>query len=330
MQENINPVAEPAPELEKPQLKNTHFDFTNRIFRLPGAKFVLGPRGALADRRSVFSVSLPQGEGVLSIESLCAEFNIKSGTSDGDLLPIVEKALRFVEEVRPGDSIPSEIVDGTASWTVSAKHSKLARERLQLRLLEWVTGEEVDGSDEIAVRKIMDAPETKAKLRDAFRKAAVQLQMPKAEDVIDRIESLVRELCYIEALREASNKVREIRRILPLALKKYGDVLRFQSAIGRCEDLAGEGERELFTQIAMVDIKFSALMNVLKNVNDIIEEVRQARDSLRFLLFDWHPIFVFWEDIDVSHLQKFQTALDSLYRLLMEKFPTARSILKRK
>ena len=333
MQKNINPVSDPEPERAPkrgdPKLKNTHFDFTNTVFRLPGARFVLRGRVGKADRRAVFSVSLPEGEAIISIKSLCAEFNINSGSNDGDMLPIVEKALQFVEEVRSGDSIPSEIVDGTASWTISAKHSNLARERLQLRLLEWVTGEEIDCSDENVVRKIMGAPETKAKLRDAFRNAAVQLQIPKAEDVIDRIEILVRELCYIEALREKSNKIREIRKILPLAAKKYSDDLRFQSAIKRCEVLAVEGERELFTQIAMVDVKFSSLMTVLKNVNDIIEEVRQARDVVRFLLFDWNPVFVLWEDIDLSHVKNFQVAIDSLYRHLMEKFPSARSIMKR-
>ena len=324
--ENKNPIPELMPEQENLELKNTHFDFTSKVFRAPGARFIL--RGGVADQKTIFSVSLGEGEGHISIKSLCAEFNIRSGTNDADLMPIVEKALRFVEEVRPGDSIPSEIVDGTASWTVSVRHSKIARERLQLRLLEWVTGEVIDGFDENAVRTIMGAPETKTKLRDAFRKAALQLQLQKAEEVVDRIELLVRELCYIEALREQCNKVREIRKILPLAAKRYGTDQRFISAIKRCEDLAVDGERELFTHIAMVDIKFYALMDVLKSVDVIIKDVRQARDSVRRLLFDWNSVFVVWKNLDVSNLQKFQTAIDSLSRLLMRKFPTARSIVR--
>ena len=191
-----------------------------------------------------------------------------------------------------------------------------------------MTGDEIDGFDEKAVKNIMDAPETKAMLRDAFRKSAVQLQVPKAEDVIDRIETLVRELCYIEALREEVNKVAEIRKMLPIAEKKYGGFPQFYSAIKRCDDLILEGERELCTPIAMLDIKFGSIMNVLKDINVAIEEVRQARDSVRFLLFDWHPVFVLWNEIDLNRAQKLKAAIESLYRILMGKLPTARSILK--
>ena len=74
------------------------------------------------------------------------------------LLDVVEKGLRFVHEIRPGDSIPSELLDGTASWRVEERHRRRARGRLMAQLIAWTAGEGLMTADDGAFEALAANP----------------------------------------------------------------------------------------------------------------------------------------------------------------------------
>ena len=307
---------------------NTRFDFQAKVFQTPGARFVLAATGE--DRKkAMFAVSLGKAEGLIRLQSLRSAFGIASEGHDDQLLMRIEEGLMFVSDIRPGDSIPSEILDGTASWSVRPKHKKIARDRIQARLLSWMTGETHDMSDGETVKRLMRMPETKSMLRDAFKRAAIKLALEKPEDVVDRVEIIVRELCYIEALRDRCMETLRIRAMLNALIKPYRDDPRVSEEIGRCRKFIIEGTQELFTPLALVDIKFSDVVDALQNLDGIIEDVRRTRDNVHYLLMEWDRVIGAWEEVQPRRSAYADKAINTLYRFLAAKFASGRSLLRR-
>src|SRR4051812_42250702 len=81
-----------------------------------------------------FYVPLGDIQGVLTIPQLISGFDIKPDSSDAVLLKAVEKSLGFVKRIAPGDPIPRELLDGTASWSVEDRHRMIAERRVAVQL----------------------------------------------------------------------------------------------------------------------------------------------------------------------------------------------------
>lgn len=83
----------------------------------------------------MFAVDMGAGRGYISLAHLRSTFHIVQGSHDDVLIDKAEAALHFVPDIRPGDEIPNEILDGSASWTVARRHQQIARDRLQVQML---------------------------------------------------------------------------------------------------------------------------------------------------------------------------------------------------
>src|SRR5688500_12812168 len=108
-------AGEPAPtlELEEDDRSRT-FAFEHKLFAVPGGYFA-----PVKDTlEPAFHLPLGDLQGAVTLPTLRAEFAIAKESKDGQLLDIVERSLRFVKEIRPNDSIPHELLDGSASWAV--------------------------------------------------------------------------------------------------------------------------------------------------------------------------------------------------------------------
>jgi hypothetical protein len=280
----------------------------------------------------MFGVIMGKGHAVISLRHLRENFGIPPGGHDDQLIERAEKGLHYVPDIRPGDAIPNELLDGTASWTVGRKHKKIARERIQGLLLAWITGKPVDVTDRAALGKIMEAPETKTALRDGFRRAAVELGL-KAEDseqVVDLIETLARELCYIEALRDRIRQVSRIRTLLKRLIKAYTNDQRAVDEMNRCRVLMKEGWREISAPLAAIDQKITDVMAALQTIDTAIATVRQTRDDIHFILMQWDPVIARWQNLVPDRGQPAEKALHALYRLLAGRFPSGKSLMARR
>ena len=86
----------------------THFSFAGKVFKVAGARFA--PFGPKLEPR--FYVQLGNIDASMEIQALRAEFAITTDSPDDKLITMAVKGLRYVPDIRPGDVIPSEILDG--------------------------------------------------------------------------------------------------------------------------------------------------------------------------------------------------------------------------
>jgi len=312
-------------------LRITHFDFQAKVFKAPGAHFVLKSEGVGKTKIARFALEMGSGEGVISLKNLRLTFDIREGSHDDQLISRAEAGLQYVPDIRPGDAIPTELLNGTASWTVSRKHKAIARERIQAQLLAWMTGKDVDASDRSAMKNLMESTETKKQLRDAFQRAAVALGLPpsEAEQVVDRIETLARELCYVEALRDRCEEVSKIRKKVDAFVRVYADDKRIGGEVGRVKLLMVEGVREIFTPLAMADARTADVMSMLQTIDKAIDDIREVRDTVHFILMDWDPVIEKWQDLAVERGGDAEKALSVVYKFLARRFPSGKSLLGR-
>src|SRR5579859_1942967 len=112
-------TGEPPSEAEASS-RSTHFVFEHPVFRAPQARFTLASDGTPS-----MMLRLAEFDAVVPIRSLGTEFALDE-SGDAQLLELVIAGLKYVKTIRPGDSIPREILDGTASWSLEERHLDIA------------------------------------------------------------------------------------------------------------------------------------------------------------------------------------------------------------
>lgn len=306
--------------------RNTHFDFKAKVFQAPGACFVLKGK----EKEAMFAVDMGAGQGYISLKDLRRTFFIEPGSHDDKLIEQAAAGLRFVPDIRPGDEIPTEILNGTASWTVARKHKQIARDRIQVQLLSWMTGKPIIYTSQEELKSIVGKDENKKALRDAFGRAAQALGLPagETEKVVDHIETLAREICYIEAQRERTLELRKIKANVEALTKVYTD-LRGSADVGRVKMLMAKGLNETDNILNSVDAETADVMNALMSIDDVIRAVRRARDDLHFVLMEWDPVIAKWEGLVMVRSQDVDRALLATYQFLASRFSTGKSLMKK-
>ncbi len=319
--------AQPASdENAEPDLRDTHFDFTNKVFKVPKARFYKPDNLDVP----VFVVDLGDLQGELRLKNLIKTFNIEEGTRDFELLATAVDALKFVEDVRPGDKIPNEILDGSASWTVSPKHKLLAKNRLEAQLIAWLSGAESKMTSPEEMNKFLAERENKAKLREAFNKAALALGLQAGDTtaVLLRLELLARELCYIEALREAFNAVPAIARRFKQVSEQYAGDMRVMDTVERVRSLLRKGVQEYQDIFLELDAQTGEIISTLKTIDNQIILIREKRDKLRYLQMKWTPLVRSWSELVINQGARVQDLLGRTYRFLATRFDTSKSLMK--
>lgn len=308
------------------QIRTTHFDFTSPVFRVPGARFCL----VGVDKAPVFCVDMGDVEASLDIKSIQKEFKIESGSNDEKLIATVVKGLQYVPDIRPGDSIPSELLDGSASWSINKRHKMIAVQRLKAQLLSWVSGQEILITDPDELEMYFGQLENKEKIREAFSRAAKMLgEDPSNHEVVfDRINTLGRELSYIEALRDRFSSVPSIALRIEELRKQSGPDTRALDEIQRVKILLRKGIDEYKKIFDDIDAQTSEIVGALKAVDRQTDYIREVRDRLHFLMMSWDPILSQWESAEGERGLKIRVAISETYRFLAARFSTARSMMR--
>jgi len=306
--------------------RNTHFDFQAKVFQAPGACFLLKGK----EKVPMYAVDMGTGQGYISLKDLRRTFFIAEGGHDDKLIEQAAAGLRFVPDIRPGDEIPNEILNGTASWTVARKHKQIARDRIQIQLLSWMGGKPITYTNPEELKKIVAQDENKKALKEAFSRAAIALGLEagKSDQVVDHIETLAREICYIEALRERALELRKIQANVEALTKIYTDV-RGSADVGRVKLLMVRGINETDNILNAVDAESADVMSALMSIDDVIKAVRGARDDLHFILMQWDPVIAKWQNLTMSRSQEIDRALSDTYKFLASRFSTGTSLMKK-
>jgi hypothetical protein len=288
----------------------THFRFQHPVFAAPGARFALDK----TSRAPGFYVDVGELKGVIAIETLQRAFGIVPQSTDGQLLELAVQGLRYVPDIRPGDSIPTELLTGEASWSVTGRHRQIAQQRLQVQLVSWISGKEIVLTDAAEIGMFLAQLETRDKLRLAFSQAAEAMGFAPDdhESVIAQLELLVR----------------GVSRKLAAIAKSYGNDRLGRQELDRVQQLTTTALRSLEAILAEADAQSGEIVAALRSIERQVGYIRQARDTLHTALIEWDDYFPHFQDWPSARNPRSDRAVNALYRFLAPRLTSGQSLLK--
>lgn len=303
-------------EIDKPGDTSTHFIFKHKVFSIANCRFAYNG----SDKMPCFYI--PMGDMVAAIElaKIQQEFGIDAGSVDAALLKKVEKGLNYVAEIKPNDSIPREILDGSASWTVEERHKDLAKGRLNMELIFWVNGFREDMPPLHEIMKRTSDQEGRNALKDAHKNIAQLLGLKDSKVSRDRIDAIARETTYIEALRERSGKIGEIAQKLASFSSVFKKETSFIAEIVRMQDLMRRAGKQVGEKFQKVDGGMKEVVKIATEYNAFIETVRQMRDDLHIELKKWDEYFPIWSELKIERNEESEKLFRKFYRFLAENY----------
>jgi hypothetical protein len=303
--------------------RSTTFVFEHKVFALPEARFRMCANG----RDPALFAMLGDLEVALPIDTIAREFAIEHASADASLLDLIGRSLKFVREIRPGDSIPNEVLDGSASWSVQDIHRQRAQARLTIQLASWINGAEtvVAQGDHLAM--LADDPKTKERVQQAFELMAERLGFGREnkQKVVDRVEQFARELAYIEALRDRYGLVREVGAKIKGLAGAYKRERTIAEDLVRLQSLMRHPINEFDHIFTESDAQSGEILSVMMNLTSQIAYVRETRDELHTRLMEWDPLIAQWGKLVIERSEVTEAAIRALYRFLAPRYAARKS-----
>src|SRR5260221_8987588 len=305
--------------------RSTNFLFENKVFSVEHGFFSM----TRDTKEPVLNVMLGELQATLPLASLRSEFNIAPESSDGRLLNLIEASLRFVKEIRPNDSVPRELLDGSASWTVEARHREIAQSRLALQICSWASGAETVISDAAQLVQLADDPATKQRVQAGVGEIAERLGIgrERKQQVVDKLEQFGRELAYVEALRERSGCVKFINDRLNRFSKIYRHEKSVSEDIVRVLQLLRAPIAEFDATFDLIDAQTGEVLNLIQTFDAQLEFVRESRDDLHCRLMMWDDLIAKWQALEMARSPAAVSLIKETYRFTAHNFPQMKSWL---
>lgn len=303
-------------ETAKPPAKiSEKFAFEARVFRLPDAYF------ALADGTGTAAFFLPLGgfSACVPLGAMRQEFGIEPDSPDAQLLCRVEQALHHIDQVRHGDSIPQEIIDGSASWSFEQQHHDIARGRLWFALMHQAG---LADEAEPPASRLVSYADNPAVLR---QKDAILERLANAADGKDRdsqaVEKIIArqasEYAYIEALGEHCRQIFELRLRFEKAAENYGGAPEGVAEYNRILALCQSPLRQLCASFKMARNLLQNVEAFLQNPDEVIQAIRDLRDELHVESKKWQPLVDAWNHAPADEREQVERRRQT-YRFLAQ------------
>jgi hypothetical protein len=299
--------------------KSTHFLFDHKIFSLPNCKFVREPDKL----EQGLSIELGEHRAFLSITILQKMFPDMSD-DDKRLIALAARSLAFVSEIAPGDSIPNEILDGSASWKVDPIHKDRARGRIVAALLAQDGGDLDQALVQGGLSPRLSEPGFKEKLDSEHARLLATLGVPadQKEQYKAKFERVSREFAYIEGLRDRYAQVSSIVEKLAKAAKAYRKAGALGEEIYRVRILIRKPVEEYRGLFYNVDGQAAEIKAVARKTDQIVDFIRQTRDQLHVRLLLWDPIVTAWKSEQADGRSRaLEVLMKSTYRFVAHYFP---------
>ncbi len=267
-------------------------------------------------------VKLANNEALLSFDGLRREFGLTDDTTDGMMLTRVAEGLQFVRGLRPGDPLPKEILTREASWDPETRHIMIARQRLTMQLVTWLTGNEHIFTSVEELLQLAEDPQVKKNVSLAFSEAAEELGLGREhrDEVVKYIETLARELAYIEAERDVFVEVKKIDEKIQNLRHIYSSdrgMIATTDQVARLSQRAVHQFTELFDQ---VDAQTGEILAMLKNIDAQIEYIRKVRDDLHRRLMPWEDLIPIWKTVFVIKSDENIVRIRDIYQFLAPRY----------
>ncbi|CUW37257.1 conserved protein of unknown function [Magnetospirillum sp. XM-1] len=267
-------------------------------------------------------LKLATNEAVLSFDGIKREFGMKEDQHDFKMLDKVAEGLQFVRGLRPGDRLPKEVTTREASWEPQDRHRRIAYQRLTMQLVTWLTGNEHVISNVSELAQVADDPQVKKNVQLAFTEAAEELGLGREnrDEVVRYIETLAKELAYIEALRDTYGEVQKIDEKLQGLRRIYGadrSMIETTDQVGRLSQRALKVFQDYFDQ---VDAQTGEILAMLKNIDNQIGYIRQVRDALHCRLLPWEDFIQVWKTVFVVRSDDNTNKIRDIYQFLAPRY----------
>ena len=153
-------------------------------------------RRAEADDTPVMVMSLGERTAAVPLRALQRELGIAEDSPDGRMLGLIAQSLDFVTGLQLGDPLPTEVLDGRASWTPGRRPSRRGGARLRLQLAAWLRPEAagVVMPDAGSLRRLDEDPAMRQQINAAMEQAARDLGLADRGEVVRLLETLAEEL----------------------------------------------------------------------------------------------------------------------------------------
>jgi len=317
--------AAPAVEAEtsipepKKATQPTHFAFEHAVFKVKEAVFTLSPTSG----EPTYNVPLGEVRAALPIDLVIGSFGVAKDSQDAELLKIVKRGLKYVKEIRPGDSIPSELLDGSASWTVEPHHRELAKARVALQFAWSKEGKSIDSVDRAEYEQLASLPDNQKKLQEAYVTLAEKLGYGREHkgELVGRGDELAREWTYIEALRERFGKIQKLYAGFATLRPIYKRERAIQEDIIRIRYLMKQLVDEITAMFEQVDANTGEIVNTMKKFSSQIRYIRDTRDGLHQKFMIWDGLITEWKDVPLERSLKVDRLVRISYRFLAHHFP---------
>lgn len=295
---------------------NTEFLFEAKVFAVEGAYFARA-----ADGSAHFFVPLGGVVASVPVGAVRREFDIELDGPDEMVLGMIDKALAYVTQIRPGDSIPSELLDGTASWTFEPEHEAIAKGRLLSALTRWHVAEPETPPARAAMAEFEDGETWAVHGEAALAALAATLQLDAPDQALSRVERVWREFAYIEALRLHY----ETLFMLPKTMTVWRDQLardrsrreEYDNMLSLVRTPLRIGRRRFCEADALVDDAPSAV----RDPDATVGTIRSLRDALHRDAQAWRDVAPQWSSVSPSSED---AARRATYRMLATHFAEER------
>jgi hypothetical protein len=288
---------------------------------------LLGPatfRRAEADHTPVMVVTLGEREAALPLRGLQRELRIEDASPDGRMLGLIAESLDYVNELRLGDDLPAEVLDGGASWAPSAHHRGVAEARLRGQLLAWLDPQNGASLGELTAERLQRDPHLRTRTLAAFEQAAVALGLRDPQEVVSLVVIVAEELGYIESLREQLLvPVARLARLFERLGEGWrGDDERSTTLV-QVRRLSRNALGQIAHSFAEVDTQTGEIMTTLGNVEGQRSFIRSHRDWLYRTRRAWMPTLESWDGAEPHLTDATWQRLGATYHFLAPRYMRA-------
>ena len=273
-----------------------------------------------AERLPVYVISLGDQSGVVSFLSIKQQLALGDHGADEAMLDAVAEALKFVGELRLGDTLPDEIVSGEASWEPDARHLKIANRRIVAAMVKWSEQWEGPIAELSDLRRFLAEHVDREKIARALGR--LDTIVGNGDGGVSQIQpvlmGLAKELSYIEALRENIERIRRIGAILEHVRTAGGgqanDTHKTAAVLRVFNNMMG-----MFNEmLASVDRQIDDISAAVAAHETVGGQMRQIRDQLRCELIAWEEQLTHWDGVTPKNIDLTVMApkVGDLYRFL--------------
>ena len=300
------------------QARSTTFTFEHKVFQVPSVFFAL-----TEDRKPAMHIDYGDLRAAIELRAVRSGFSIPKHSADDHMLGVVEGSLRFVRKIRPNDSIPREVLDGTASWAIDDSHHLTAHSRLTLQLAAWMTGKSAARLGRDQVKTLASNPEVISRVQAGVSEIVQKmgLQAHEKHVIVDRIESFARELSYVEAIRERFEAARTLSVKISKLLAMYKTDRFVGDNLTRVGSLMAAPLATFDGMFAKVDAMIADIMGICQNYDERVIELRVMRDDLFELYLMWEPILTRWQETQVIKSKPTEESVRLLFQFLARHYP---------